>query len=87
MGINDPQTDREFLIRPDGQLNNLADSIDRFSEMLKNLEEKKIAMLEDRIESIESWRLKIQGGWWIMVVIWTIFSAGGIIALIKFFFK
>ncbi len=86
-GAKDPQTDRELLMRLDERLDNLSQSIDRFSGVLKDFEEKKITSLEVRVEAIEDWRLKIAGGWWIMVVIWTVFSAGGIIALIKFFFK
>ena len=83
----EPQTDREFLIRLDSQLGNLAQSIDRFSKMLRELEEKKIATLDSRMESLETWRSQIAGGWKIMVVMWTIASAGGVIALIKYFME
>ncbi len=86
MGVNDPQTDREFLIRLDGQLNNLAESIDRFSNMLKTLEEKKITAIEQRLGSLEDWRFQIMGGWRVMVIIWTIASGIGIIAGVKYFF-
>jgi hypothetical protein len=55
--------------------------------MLRNLEEKKIAAIEKRVQDIESWRLQIMGGWRLMVVLWTILSIGGIGALIKYFIR
>lgn len=83
----DPQTDREFLLQLDQQINNLSKSIDRFTDMLRNLEEKKIAALEKRVQDIESWRLQIMGGWRLMVVLWTILSLGGIAAVVKYFIR
>ena len=86
MRANEPQTDREFLIKLDGQLENLAQSIDRFSKTLQELEEKKLAALDARLESLENWRFQVIGGWKLMAVIWTIASGIGIIAGIKYFF-
>jgi len=85
MRANEPQTDREFLIKLDGQLENLAQSIDRFSRTLKELEEKKITALDVRLESLENWRFQVIGGWKLMAILWTIASAMGIVAGIKYF--
>jgi len=80
-----PQNDRELLLSLNGKLSTLADSIDRFSLVLKDLEEKKIANLEKKITELQDWRQQINGGWKLAVVIWVILTAGvvGTIKLIS----
>lgn len=89
MGIDasQPQTDRELLLKLNGNVEVLAQAIDHFSKTLKEIDEKKLAGFENRLSSIEDWRLQIAGGWKIMVIVWTVFSAGGIAALIKYFLR
>lgn len=81
-----PQNDRELLLSLNGKLTALADSIDRFSLVLKDLEERKIASMETRIKDIENWKQQINGGWKLALAVWAIVTAG-IIGAIKIFVK
>lgn len=82
-----PKSDRELLLKLNGNVEVLARAIEHFSQTLKDLDEKKLSAIDERVNSIENWRLQIMGGWKIMVIVWTVFSAGGIAALIKYFLK
>ena len=82
-----PQSDRELLLKLNGNVEVLAKAIEHFSETLKYLDEKKLAAFDDRLVTVENWKLQIAAGWKLMVVLWTIASGVGIIAGIKYFFK
>lgn len=81
-----PQTDRELLLQLNQEIKGLAASISDFSKTLKYLEDKKIAGLEERLDSIDKWRDQISGGWKLAVGIWVVLT-GGAIAAIKAFMK
>lgn len=82
-----PQSDRELLLKLNGNVEVLAKAIEHFSETLKYLDEKKLSAFDDRLVLVENWKLQIAAGWKLMVVLWTIASGVGIIAGIKYFFK
>lgn len=82
-----PQTDRELLLKLNGNVEVLAQAIEHFSMTLKEIDEKKLAAFENRLSAVEDWRLQLAGGWRIMVIIWTLFSAGGVAAMIKYFLR
>jgi hypothetical protein len=81
----EPQNDRELLLKLNGEIENLARSINDFSMILKDIEEKKISALDRRIEIIEAWKNQISGGWKLATVIWVLLTSG-IVALIKLLF-
>jgi hypothetical protein len=84
MNAAEPKTDRELLLKLDSQIEKLSESIDRFGETLKNIEEKKIAGLEKRITELEKWQQMANGGWKTFTIVSAIIAA---VALVKSFFK
>ena len=84
MDATQPQTDRELLLKLNGEIENLSKSIINFSNTLRDIEEKKIAILERRLDEFEKWRSQISGGWKVLVIIWIIVTAIGFGAIIKF---
>ena len=54
-------TDREILIRLDGQIERLSESIERLGKSIEDMEEKKIAVMEKKIDELLSWREQIKG--------------------------
>jgi len=83
----DPKTDRELLLKLNGEIEKLAMSISEFSQTLKFIEEKKIAGLEERVKKIEGLWSQISGGWKLALVIWSIITAAGLFGIFKQFFK
>lgn len=76
MKASDPQTDRELLLKLNGEIENLSKAINEFGRTLRDLEERRIGGLETRIEALETVWFKFQGGWKLAVVIWAIMTAG-----------
>lgn len=74
---SDPKTDRELLLKLNGEIENLAKAIYQFGVTLKELEEKRISDLEKRLIKIENNIEQIRGGWKILVVLWVILGAAG----------
>ena len=87
MDTTDPQTEREWLIRLSEQIDSLTRSIDRLAGKLVDIEKTQIAALSARIENIEIWKQQINGAWKLAVVVWVVFTAVGIGAIIKLFAK
>ena len=50
------------------------------------MEEKKIAVMEKKIEELLSWREQIKGGWKLAMLFWGVVTIG-LIAAIKHFMK
>lgn len=93
----DPQTDRELLLNLhskvhsiqlvfDGKIDRLTESIDRLNDTYRELEEKKVVVLEERVEEILTWKNQISGGWKFAVAIWMVLTVTVEIVL-KIFFK
>lgn len=72
---SDPKTDRELLLKLNGEIENLARAIYQFGQTLKDLEEKRIVDLEKRLIKIENKIEQIKGGWKLLVVLWTVLGA------------
>ena len=87
MDATQPQTDRELLLKLNGNVEVLAKAIDHFSETLKYLDEKKLTAVDNRVSLLEDWRLQISGGVKVMIALWTIAAGMGIFAGIKYFFR
>ena len=79
-------TDREILIRLDGQIERLSESIERLGKSIEDMEEKKIAVMEKKIDELLSWREQIKGGWKLAMLFWGVVTIG-LIAAIKHFMK
>jgi hypothetical protein len=79
-------TDREILIRLDGQIERLSESIERLGKSIEDMEEKKIAVIEKKIEDLLSWREQIKGGWKLAMLFWGL-AAVGIGLIVKHFMK
>lgn len=74
-----PQTDREWLIQLNENVKDLTTSIGEFGQIIKDLEEKKIGAMDKRISKIESTWQQISGAWKLVMVLWAIFTAGGLV--------
>lgn len=70
-----PKTDRELLLKLNGEIQNLAKAIHEFGVTLKDLEEKRISDLEKRLIKIENKIEQIKGGWKLLVVLWVVLGA------------
>lgn len=79
-------TDRELLIRLDGQIERLSESIERLGKNLEDMEEKKLAVMQRDIDDLKSWREQIKGGWKLAMLFWGVVTVG-IIAAFKYIFK
>lgn len=84
MHASEPQTDRELLLTLNTKIEGLSDAIDRFSVTLKDIEEKKMGKLENRIDELENWQQQVNGGWKSFGILTAILSA---LALILSFLK
>ena len=87
MDATQPQTDRELLLKLNGNVETLSRAIDNFSKTLQYLEEKKLGSFDQRLSLLEDWRLQISGGVKVMIALWTIAAGLGIFAGIKYFFR
>lgn len=75
MSAQDPNTDREWMIKLSGQIEGLSKSIDALGERLIFIEERKIASLEERLTAIEKKIEQFKGGWKLIVILWAALSA------------
>ena len=74
-----PKTDRELLLKLNGEIKNLAESIYNFGEVLKTFEEKRIVAVEKRLDKIEGVWQQVSGAWKLGIILWSILTAGGLI--------
>lgn len=79
MDVTKPQNDRELLLQLNDNVQNLTISINNLGMAIKDLEEKKIKGIERRLDSLEKIWQQISGGWKLVLVLWAILTAGGII--------
>lgn len=82
----EPQTDRELLLKLNGEIERLAESIRFFSKTLQEIEDKKIASIDKRVAEMEKIWSQVSGGWKFAVVIWAILTGTGIVGLVKVLF-
>lgn len=82
-----PKTDRELLLKLNLEIENLSKSIDNLGNKLVDIEEKRIGGLEKRFVVIENWKQQITGAWRLVLVIWSIVTALGLIGLVKSYIK
>lgn len=74
-----PKTDREWLIQLNENVKELTISISEFGQIIKDLEEKKIGALDKRLTKVENIWQQISGAWKLVLVLWAILTASGII--------
>jgi len=79
-------TDREILIKLDEQIKRLSESIERLGKSIEDMEEKKIAVIEKKIDDLFAWREQIKGGWKLAMLFWGLVTIG-LIAAVKHFLK
>lgn len=70
-----PQNDRELLLSINSEIKGLRDDMNKFSAIIKDIDERKLAKLEAKIENLEYWKQQISGGWKIFLMIWTVVTA------------
>jgi len=80
-----PQNDRELLLKLNSEIERLASSISDFSKTLQNIEEKKIAGLDERLKKVEYVWQQVAGGWKLALVIWSIITAAGLFGIFRQF--
>lgn len=80
--MDNGNTDKELLIKFEGKLDMfnmkvemLATAIDNFSHTLENIENKRIATLEKRVDELAGWRQRMAGAWVVILFL------GGLITL------
>lgn len=86
MNASEPQTDREWLIKVSGQIGTLSENFDHLASKLVEIEEKKIADHEKRLQSIEGLIQQGRGGWKLALILWA-FITVAVGWVIKFFTK
>jgi hypothetical protein len=79
-------TDREILIRLDGQIERLSESIERLGKSIEDMEVKRIEVMEKKINDLFAWREQIKGGWKLAMLFWGLVTIG-LIAAVKHFLK
>jgi len=79
-------TDREILIRLDGQIERLSESIERLGKSIEDMEVKRIEVMEKKINDLFAWREQIKGGWKLAMLFWGLVTIGLIVA-VKHFLK
>ena len=80
-----PRTDRELLLKLDSQIQKLSEAIERFGDTLKYIEDKKIAVLEERVDRLVQWRSEWNGSWklWILISGFISVAVGVVVTVIK----
>ncbi len=75
------ETEKELLIRFEGKLdlfnervNMLSDSIEKFSDTLRYLEDKKIADLQRQVEELRRWKERLSGAWAAIIVVTSVIT-------------
>lgn len=56
-------SDREYIISLSGDIRNLSESIDRFSQVITKLEDQRITPMENDLQDLKEWRSEINGTW------------------------
>lgn len=79
MDATKPQNDRELLLQLNDNVQNLTLSINNLGTAITDLEEKKIKVIEGRLDTLEKIWQQVSGGWKIVLVLWAILTAGGLI--------
>lgn len=86
-------SDKELLIRFEGKLDvfdtrlsNLSESINKFTDTIKHIDENKISALNARVNDIETWKSKMAGAWVVILFLGGLITAA-IIGLFKYFMK
>jgi len=78
-------TDREFMIKMEGHLERLSEAIERLGDGLKNLEEKKLSVIEQDLAELKNWKAQINGGWKLAIGMWVVITFLASLAFSKFF--
>lgn len=78
----EPKTDRELLLQLNGDIKNLTHSVEKLTEVLTVIEEKKIGSIDRRLEAIEKWKTELGGAWKLAIIIYTV-TTGAIVGLVK----
>jgi hypothetical protein len=92
-----PQTDREILLQLNSDVkalkgtfkevvDRLSETIERFGQNLKVMEDEKISVLTKEVEELKAWRSEIRGGYKLAMLFWAVLTAG-MIAAAKYFLK
>lgn len=81
---SEPQTDRELLLKLNGEIEKLGIAIERFGDKLTEIEERKIGRIEEKLESLVKWQQQMAGAWRLFMIVWPIVTAI-IASLIKYF--
>lgn len=84
-GAAEPKTDRELLLKLDGEIGRLAEAVSSLVKSLEDMEEKRISVIDERLKKMENVWAQVSGGWKFAMVLWFIISATGIIGLVKWF--
>lgn len=82
-----PRTDRELLLKLNTEIGNLSRAIDGLGNKLVDIEEKRIGGLDKRVLALENWKQQITGAWRLVLVIWSVVTALGLIGLVKSYIK
>ena len=75
----EPQTDRELLLQLNGDVRAMKDSfsgsierlnntIEKFSESLKVMEEHKLVAIQKEVDELKAWRQELKGGYKLMMI-------------------
>lgn len=92
-----PQTEREILLQLNADVktlkgtfkeavDRLSDTIDRFGQNLKIMEDEKIAVLTKEVQELKDWRSELRGGYKLAMLFW-VFITAAMIAAAKYFLK
>lgn len=72
------------MIKMEGHLERLSEAIERLGDGLKNLEEKKLTVIEQDLAELKNWKAQINGGWKLAIVLWVVFTFLGGLAVKNF---
>lgn len=78
----DPQNDRELLLQLAGEVKRLSQSIDKLDKTLEEIENKKIAGLEKKLENLDKWKNQEVGKWKALTIIVAVLSVLSLILTI-----
>lgn len=92
-----PQTDREILLQLNSDVkalkgtfteavDRLSETIERFGQNMKSMEDEKIAVMRNEIDELKSWRAEIKGGYKLAMLFWAVITAA-MIAGAKYLLK
>lgn len=70
-----PQNDRELLLSINNEVKGLREDMGKFNQIIKDIDERKIAKLEEKMERQEYWKQQVSGGWKIFLMIWALVTA------------